>query len=106
MSRAAEELSKQCAFLGHDEDYYQSGIALCCYCKEYNKELLTCISCSEPVNPDRWELGYHYCMKPECTSKQPSKLDNYRLILVPKQGFTYVDKDSPHLLGGKSSGRA
>jgi hypothetical protein len=25
--------------------------------------------------------------------------------LLPKQGFTYVEADSPHLLNGKSSGR-
>jgi len=65
---------------------------------------MNCISCSDPVNPERWELGYHYCMKSECAG--PSKLENYRLILIPKQGFTYVDKDSPLLREGKSSGRA
>ena len=65
---------------------------------------MNCVSCGDPVNPARWELGYHNCMKPACAG--PSKLDNYRLILVPKQGFTYVDKDSPYLLDGKSSGRA
>jgi hypothetical protein len=65
---------------------------------------MNCISCGEPVNPARWELGYQNCMKPECAG--PSKLENYRLILVPKQGFTYVEKDSPYLLDGKSSGRA
>lgn len=66
---------------------------------------MNCTVCNEPVLPERWELGYHYCMKPECAKSQPSKMDNYRLILVPKQGFTYVDKDSEALKYGKSSGR-
>jgi hypothetical protein len=30
---------------------------------------------------------------------------NLRLILMPKQGFTYVFKDSDDLKHGKSSGR-
>lgn len=66
---------------------------------------MQCNTCGEPVLPARWELGYHYCMKPECTRVQPSKMDNYRLVLVPKQGFTYVEIDSPHLKNGRSSGR-
>lgn len=69
------------------------------------KVAMNCVVCNEPVHPDRWAIGYHYCMKKECAAAQPTKLDNYRLILVPKQGFTFVDKDSPHLLDGKSSGR-
>jgi hypothetical protein len=66
---------------------------------------MKCIVCNEPVHPDRWEMGYHYCMKRECQATQPSKLDNYRLILMPKQGFTFVTKDSEDLKHGKSSGR-
>jgi len=67
---------------------------------------MECVVCGEPVNPARWELGYHYCMKPSCGSMQPTKLDNYRLILMPKQGFTFVLADSPDLKdNNKSSGR-
>lgn len=67
---------------------------------------MNCITCNRPVNPARWELGYHYCMQKNCLIENSIRgRDNYRLILVPKQGFTIVHKDSPDLLVGKSSGR-
>ena len=66
---------------------------------------MNCTVCNDPVHPDRWAIGYHYCMKRECADTQPSKMDNYRLILVPKQGFTYVSANDEALKNGKSSGR-
>lgn len=66
-----------------------------------------CIYCDDPVNPERWELGYHYCMKRDCLATNGvSGRENYRLILMPKQGFTIVHKDSPDLKNGRSSGRS
>lgn len=65
-----------------------------------------CITCDNAVNPKRWALGYHYCMSRECININGIKgRENYRLILMPKQGFTIVHKDSPDLKIGKSSGR-
>jgi hypothetical protein len=44
-------------------------------------------------------------MAPECAHELRERAEQYRLILMPKQGFTYVKSDSPDLLNGKSSGR-
>jgi hypothetical protein len=71
------------------------------------KERLLCIYCNDPVQPERWGLGYHYCMKRICIETGGvSRRENYRLMLMPKQGFTIVHKDSPDLKNGKSSGRS
>jgi len=54
----------------------------------------------------RWETGYEYCMSKDCVSKGiRERQAGFRLILMPKQGFTYVSVDSPDLLNGRSSGR-
>lgn len=67
---------------------------------------MNCVTCGNPVNPERWELGYFYCMSRRClTANGIAGRENYRLMLVPKQGFTIVHKDSPDLKNGKSSGR-
>jgi len=66
---------------------------------------MDCIYCGKPVVPARWEAGYEYCMAPECAHELRERAEQYRLILMPKQGFTYVKADSPDLLSGKSSGR-
>jgi hypothetical protein len=73
---------------------------------EYERLIMDCIYCGKPVLPARWEAGYEYCMSPECAHELRERADQYRLILMPKQGFTYVSADSPDLLYGKSSGRA
>lgn len=66
-----------------------------------------CITCNGAVDPRRWELGYHYCMTRECLAMNGvAGRENYRLMLVPKQGFTIVHKDSPDLKNGRSSGRS
>jgi hypothetical protein len=63
--------------------------------------------CGEPVLPERWELGYEYCMSKQCVaSALNGSLDGYRLILMPKQGFAIVSSNSPDLKYGKSSGRS
>jgi hypothetical protein len=66
---------------------------------------MNCVVCGKPVLQARWELGYDYCMDSLCAHELRERASKYRLILIPKQGFTYVESDSPHLLSGKSSGR-
>lgn len=67
---------------------------------------MNCIYCGQPVIPERWELGYQYCMAKPCVAAgMRGSMDDFRLILMPKQGFTYVFKDSEDLKHGKSSGR-
>lgn len=68
---------------------------------------MECDSCGEPVNPERWALGFTYCMKKQCYNNRPSELtERMRLVLLPKQGYTIVEKTDPFLYtGGRSSGR-
>lgn len=68
---------------------------------------MNCIYCGSLFNPERYEAGYAYCMAKTCvgTALKESQ-GNYRLVLVPKQGFAYVTSDDPFLKeGGRSSGR-
>jgi len=67
---------------------------------------MECIYCATSVAQERYDAGYPYCMAGECVSKglRDRRL-GFRLILMPKQGFTYVSADSPDLLNGRSSGR-
>lgn len=67
---------------------------------------MDCSVCGKPVLPARWEAGYHYCFDPNCAHELRERQDKYRLILMPKQGFTYVQANSPDLRDGKSSGRS
>jgi hypothetical protein len=66
---------------------------------------MNCVVCGQPVSPARWEIGKNTC--PTCGSYKANYevSRDYRLVLNPKQGFGIVEKDSPHLLDGKSSGR-
>ena len=66
---------------------------------------MNCVVCGQPVSPARWEIGKNTC--PTCGSYKANYevARDYRLVLNPKQGFTFVESDSPHLLDGKSSGR-
>ena len=67
---------------------------------------MKCIYCEAEFALARYEAGYEYCMDKSCVSKGISgRMSEFRLILMPKQGFTYVKSDSPDLLNGKSSGR-
>ena len=66
-----------------------------------------CPHCGDDVNEERWSMGYQYCMDSTCVALAiRGRMDGYRLILMPKQGFTYVQADSDDLLHGKSSGRS
>jgi endogenous inhibitor of DNA gyrase (YacG/DUF329 family) len=67
---------------------------------------MICPYCGKDVVQERWNMGYQYCMDSTCVAiaLEPAKSE-YRLILMPKQGFAYVSKDSPDLKYGKSSGR-
>jgi len=65
-----------------------------------------CIYCGQPVLQARIEADYDYCMSPDCVAQAlQARQSNIRLILMPKQGFTYVFSDSNDLKYGKSSGR-
>ena len=67
---------------------------------------MDCINCGQPVIEARVELGLNYCMSKDCVvNALIERQRNYRLVLMPKQGFTYVSVDSDDLLNGKSSGR-
>ena len=67
---------------------------------------MPCPYCGTDVAIERVELGYAYCMSKDCVSKGISdRMAGFRLILMPKQGFTYVTADSPDLFNGRSSGR-
>ena len=67
---------------------------------------MDCTVCGSPVLAGRWEIGYRYCFDPNCAHELRERASKYVLIILPKQGFTYVEADSPHLLDGKSSGRS
>jgi hypothetical protein len=67
---------------------------------------VNCIYCGQPVPQARYEAGIKYCMDKSCVViALRERQSNLRLILMPKQGFTYVFKDSDDLKNGKSSGR-
>jgi hypothetical protein len=68
--------------------------------------MANCIYCGNEFAQARLDAGYPYCMDKTCVTKGISgRMAEFRLILMPKQGFTYVYSDSPDLLNGKSSGR-
>lgn len=69
---------------------------------------MECDFCHDSVSQDRWDAGYTYCQQPNCVQQGlVLRRSEYRLILVPKQGFTYVLKNDPALKqAGRSSGRA
>ena len=72
----------------------------------HRKANMECIYCNQPVPENRWEAGYHYCFGKDCQVQAiQERRANYRLVLMPKQGFGIVDKDSPDLMNGRSSGR-
>jgi hypothetical protein len=67
---------------------------------------MNCIYCGKPVPQLRAEAGIKYCMDKSCVvTALQERQSNLRLILMPKQGFTYVFKDSDDLKYGRSSGR-
>ena len=67
---------------------------------------MKCMYCTNEIHPERHEAGYDYCMDSTCIAQGlRERQSRLRLILMPKQGFTYVFSDSDDLLHGKSSGR-
>lgn len=65
-----------------------------------------CVYCGTTVHAGRVETGRQYCMASECVARGSTFRDHYRLVLVPKQGFTYVRVTDQFLTtGGRSSGR-
>lgn len=68
---------------------------LCCYC---NTTVL------DPVRVR--ETGYQHCTSSDCViAYRRERLEGFRVVLVPKQGFTIVEYDGNALTHGKSSGR-
>lgn len=67
---------------------------------------MNCRLCGAPIDPDRVAIGKDVCMARECTQAATrSRLTrDFALVLMPKQGFTYVSRDTTHL-NGRSSGR-
>ena len=66
---------------------------------------MNCINCGQPVAPERWEIGKHTCLSCGSAMARDAIQKEYRLILMPKQGFTFVPSNSNDLKHGKSSGR-
>jgi hypothetical protein len=68
---------------------------------------MKCLFCDAIVSQDRYDCGYAYCMDKSCVVKAlQARQSNLRLVLMPKQGFTYVFADSDDLRNNnKSSGR-
>lgn len=68
---------------------------------------MKCIYCDNQVPAGRAAIGKTYCMDPYCVGKGVSEaMSGFRLILMPKQGFTYVQVDSDDMRNNnKSSGR-
>lgn len=67
-----------------------------------------CVFCDVEIPAERVEvLGKAYCIAEQCVRQgsDGSFANKYRLVLVPKQGFTYVSVDDPVLKQGRSSGR-
>ena len=70
--------------------------------------MATCCFCGNDYPDERKEIGRAYCTARPCVARgldmQP--VTPVRLILMPKQGFTFVFADSDDLkTNGKSSGR-
>ena len=66
---------------------------------------MNCINCGQPVSQARWDIGRHICLSCGSAQARQTIQDEFRLILMPKQGFVFVLPDSDDLKNGKSSGR-
>lgn len=67
---------------------------------------MDCIYCKGVVPQDRADIGKKNCFAPECVRKGIVDAQaEYRVVLIPKQGFGIVHKDSDELKYGRSSGR-
>lgn len=63
-----------------------------------------CVYCGVPIDPDRSDLGYKSCVA--CGVDHPKRGHEFVLLLVPKQGFTVVQKDDREALRARrGSGR-
>lgn len=70
---------------------------------------MKCEFCNDQILPvERYtELGKTFCTAKNCVARwlRESKLKDFRLTLMPKQGLAFVKADSAALTSGKSSGR-
>lgn len=56
----------------------------------------SCVTCKQPVDPERWDLGYHYCLEDACV-KANYKPAVYLEIGQTKTNATYVRADEQTL---------
>ena len=67
---------------------------------------MKCKYCDNEVPQERVDIGKDYCTHDWCVAEAAKKwaLD-WRLVLVPKQGYTWVKAEDVSLQSGRSSGR-
>ena len=67
---------------------------------------MICDYCSSPLSVERAEI-YSHCTADDCVVMwKRERLADYRLSLVPKQGFQIVSVSNEFLkVGGRSSGK-
>jgi hypothetical protein len=68
---------------------------------------VNCCFCNNELTQERSEI-YSHCASDDCVVMwKRERLSNYSLTLVPKQGFTIVERDNVFLkVGGRSSGKS
>lgn len=65
-----------------------------------------CRFCGGPVDPERVAAGYTHCMNNQCLAYYHGEFrQRMALVLVPKQGFTFVPRDEVKNQSGRASGR-
>lgn len=78
-------------------------VSITTYLGSRKEAVMFCKYCSEIVPSARFRAGYKYCMDSYCVSKDiKTRQDKYRLILLPRQGFNYVPKDSTRSVYSRS----
>jgi len=71
--------------------------------------MANCIYCNAELSEERIKVERkNYCKTTKCITQHVTRdsfESKYRLVLMPKQGYTYVSVDDPILKQGRSSGR-
>lgn len=67
---------------------------------------MKCRFCGDPLSEARAEIGKDYCMAKNCQAHHQREWNQqYTVVLVPKQGFTWVERDRVKETSGRSSGK-